>query len=113
MIYHGRATLSTFGEDLMGNPVVGPSFEVRAEMRPVNSAETDSGGSVVTRYRFYTPADLVKLLAEAKLEEPDVETFHVEYDGNELSPSAGWERHEVFGRFHHYEAVVEDFSTLG
>ena len=49
MIYHGRATLSTYGEDTMGNPVVGPSFEVRAEMRPVNSAETDAGASVVTQ----------------------------------------------------------------
>ena len=88
---------------------------VPCELTPLDSTAASASGPLQTRYTFFTNVDLVAL-ADAQTAEwggYDPPTMTITYHGKTLQPEAGFEIHRVLGRFHHIEAIVKDYGSLG
>lgn len=91
---------------------------VPCEVNPINS-EITGGELVVTYYRWVTTFDMLTAI-DAQIAEWKASysqslglNLEITYHGKTLRPEAGFEVHRVLGRFHHIEAVIQDFGFTG
>lgn len=76
-------------------------------LSPLNSKDI---GIVVTEYQATMNVDPQDIAATLSFVPTKLDVL---YDGARLQIPAGFERHQVLGRFHHVEFVVKDFGKLG
>jgi len=104
MIYHDSCTIVAESQGQNGDMIEKARWEnVACEFTPINSVEGNASGPIVTRYRFFTGFDI-----ESRLAPVGASSVVLEYRGETVQVEGGFERHTVVGRFHHYEAIVQN-----
>lgn len=99
-------------------PRTAPLGEITCEVTPLESDPASDSSPLVTRYTFFTTTDLVEAhgaqVAAWAASSPGSQgaTMAIAYRGQELTLEAGLEVHRVLGRFHHIEAIVQDFGPI-
>lgn len=96
--------------------------EIPCEVNPIETEIASDSGPITIRYRFVTTEDLSAIIDDqAAAWKADDTTergsrgadLTLTYDGKTITPEAGYERHKMLGRFHHIEAVMQDFGATG
>lgn len=125
MLYHDVCTIKVTEkiDKLDPGPArVAELGAVPCEVNPLDSTVGSETGPLRTRYVFLTNVDILTMVeqqAAAWKANPmpgtpsQGATLTLTYRGKTLALEAGIERHRVLGRFHHTEAIIKDYASLG
>lgn len=109
MILHQTCSLRFYRTGPDGTTVTAEETidDLPIELTPLNSKDI---GIVVTEYQATMTVDPQAIAATLSFVPTKLDIM---YEGGRLQIPAGFERHQVLGRFHHVEFVVSDFGKLG
>ena len=118
MLLHDQVTITlTEKVDTLSGatPRVHTIDNVPCEITPLDSTKNVADQVLTTRYRFFSTFDLVTAIDQQLAEWPGNVgvTVTMNYKGKTLKTAAGIEVHRVLARFHHVEAILNDFYSVG
>lgn len=115
MILHETCTIEFW--DGRQFPELDPVFinDIPCEVSPITSAQVAiSAGSDLVRndYLWVSTFDINAYWTTELEGETGYNKVRIHYRGNPLQVRGGFEIHRVLGRFHHTEAVIQDFGRF-